>query len=80
MDVFASFIFLSSTRLLVASMNFLVPINVYTYKHSYDKLSYLFIAPSVEYFGTEHILFAITLWLYHQCRNYINEDVILHEW
>ena len=67
-DVFASFIFLSTSRLLTASLNVLVPTYVYffhnetatrpTMKH------YLFNAPTVEYFGREHFpiaLLALTL-------------------
>ena len=64
-DVFASFIYLSSTRLLVTSMNFLVPLSAYTYQqgpHRHMKLtkSYrLYNSPSVEYFGETHVPFAI---------------------
>ena len=64
-DVFASFIFLSSNRLLLASINFLIPINVHM--QSYDGHSqltmkrYLLNAPEVDYFGKEHIPFAISL-------------------
>ena len=64
-DVFASFIYLSSTRLLVTSMNFLVPLSAYTYQqgpHRHMKLtkSYrLYNSPSVEYFGEIHVPFAI---------------------
>ena len=63
--VFASFIFLSSTRLLFASMNFLVPIKIHTYPQNSDKhiqLSmgwYLLNAPTVEYFGKQHLPFAL---------------------
>ena len=61
-DVFASFIYISSSRLLWTSMNFLVPITVYT-QHTgeiHPKLTakhYLFTAPSLEYFGKEHLPF-----------------------
>ena len=64
-DVFASFIYLSSTRLLVTSMNFLVPLTTYTYHQGTDghmKLTtsyYLFNSPSVQYFGREHLPFAL---------------------
>ena len=64
-DVFASFIYLSSTRLLVTSMKLLVPITSYTYKEGPDghmKLStvyYLYSSPSVKYFGKTHLPFAI---------------------
>ena len=63
--VFASFIFLSSSRLLLASMNFLVPIKIHTYPQNSDKhiqLSvgwYLLNAPTVEYFGKKHLPFAL---------------------
>ena len=63
--VFASFIFLSSSRLLSASMNFLVPIKIYTYPQTFDKHLqptmrwYLLSAPAVEYFGREHLPFAL---------------------
>ena len=63
-DVFASFIFLSSSRLLLASMNFLVPIKVYAYPQNSDVDTqptikhYLLNAPTVEYFGREHLPFA----------------------
>ena len=63
--VFASFIFLSSSRLLLASMNFLVPIKIYTYPQTFDKHFqptmrwYLLNAPAVEYFGREHLPFAL---------------------
>ena len=46
-------------------MNFLVPINVYTYIQGFDghlhltMKRYLFNAPAVEYFGKEHIPFAL---------------------
>ena len=64
-DVFSSFIYLSSTRLLLTSINFLVPITTYTYHQGPDghmKLSeayYLFNSPSVEYFGKSHLPFAL---------------------
>ena len=64
-DVFASFIYLSSTRLLWTSMGLLVPIKVYTYLERSDgrmqliTKHYLFSVPSVEYFGKEHIPFVI---------------------
>ena len=64
-DVFASFIYLSSTRLLVTSVNFLNPIRTFTYRQGPDghmKLTtayYLLNSPSVEYFHKDHIPFAL---------------------
>ena len=61
-DVFASFIFLSSNRLLLASMNFLIPITVYMRNNGHSQLTtkrYLMNAPTVEYLGKEHIPLAI---------------------
>ena len=63
--VFASFIFLSSSRLLLASMNFLVPIKIHTYPQNSDKHIqptmgwYLLNATTVEYFGKKHLPFAL---------------------
>ena len=63
--VFASFIFLSSSRLLLASMNFLVPIKIHTYpQNSNEHVEpstgwYLFNAPAIEYFSREHLPFAL---------------------
>ena len=64
-DVFASFIYLSSTRLLVTSMNFLFYSSTYTYQQGPDghmkltQVQHLFYAPSVEYFGKNHLPFAL---------------------
>ena len=62
-DVFASFIYLSSTRLLVTSVNFLNPIRTFTYQQGPDgqlaTTYYLFNSPSVEYFGKNHLPFAL---------------------
>ena len=64
-DVFASFLYLSSSRLLWVSMNFLLPNKVYSCLEKPDgsmKLTakyYLYTASTVEYFGKEHIPFAI---------------------
>ena len=62
-DVFASFIYLSSTRLLLTSMNFLIPIKMFTYQQGPDgqltTAYYLFNSPSVEYFGKNHLPFAL---------------------
>ena len=64
-DVFASFIYLSSTRLLLTSINFLIPIRIFTYQHGPDRHMQLtiayhfFYAPSVEYFDMNHLPFAL---------------------
>ena len=64
-DVFASFIYLSSTRLLVTSINFLAPFTSFTYQQAPDghmkltKSYHLFSSPSVEYFGKDHLPFAL---------------------
>ena len=64
-DVFASFIYLSSTRLLLTSVNFLVPIRTYGYQLGPDghpkltKAYYLFNSPTVKYFGANHLPFAL---------------------
>ena len=64
-DVFASFIYLSSTRLLVTSMKLLVPITSYTYEEGPDGhmnlciVYYLLLALSVEYFGKSHLPYAL---------------------
>ena len=62
-DVFASFVFLSTSRLLTASFNFLMPTYMYiaangnttnmTMKH------FVLNAPTVEYFGRKHLPFAL---------------------
>lgn len=63
-DVFASFIFLSTTRLFSASFILLIPsysysLNSTTASHV-DKTYYVFNAPNVVYFSWEHLPFAIT--------------------
>ena len=62
-DVFASFIFLSTSHLVTTSISLLVPTYVY---FSHDKSAthpikkyYLLSAPTVEYFGWEHLPFAL---------------------
>ena len=62
-DVFASFIYLSTSRLITASLSLLVPTYVYcfhdeTATHLVRKY-YLIKAPTVEYFGREHLPFAL---------------------
>ena len=65
-DVFASFIYLSSCRLLLTSMSFLLPNKIYTsFNNTSDgnmqltAKSCLYYAPDVEYFGREHLPFAL---------------------
>ena len=59
-DVFASFIFLSTSRLFTASFNFLVPTSVYTYPQNSSEhptmKRYLLTAPTVEFFCWKEIL------------------------
>ena len=65
-EVFASFIYLSCSRLLLTSMYFLVPSTVYTYHPTAEtgtglliKERHVMIAPSVKYFGKDHLLIAL---------------------
>ena len=62
-DVFASFIYLSSARLLVTSMNFLIPIRAYQQESqghmSLEKTYLLFNTPLVEYFRKSHLPYGI---------------------
>ena len=63
-DVFASFIFLSTSRIQITSFNFLMPTYVHTMPINDNATQpttklYLFSAPSVEYFGREHFPFAV---------------------
>ena len=64
-DVFASFIYLSSTRLLLTSINFLIPIRTFTYQQGPDgqmkftTAYYLLNSPSMEYFDRNHLPFAL---------------------
>ena len=63
-DVFASFIFLSTSRIQITSFNFLIPTYVHTMPINDNATQptiklYLFGAPSVEYFGREHFPFAV---------------------
>ena len=64
-DVFASFIYLSSTRLLVTSINFLYPFTSHLYQKSANgqmKLTtayYLFNVPSLEFLSKNHLPFAL---------------------
>jgi hypothetical protein len=64
-DVFASFIYLSSTRLLFTSMNFLVPTHIFSYQYESDghmQLTikhHLLIVPSEGFFSKGHLPFAV---------------------
>ena len=62
-DVFASFIFLSTSRLITASVSLLVPTYVYFSHNEFathpTKKYYLLSSPTVEYFGWEHLPFAL---------------------
>ena len=58
-DVFASFIFLSTSHLVTASVSLLVPTYVYVFSKHLTKKLYLLSAPTVEYFGWEHLPFAL---------------------
>ena len=64
-DVFASFIYLSSWRISWTSASFLVPVTAYTYHQRSDgymqiiKIYCVYTFPSVEYFSKEHLPFAI---------------------
>ena len=62
-DVFASFIFLSISRLITASFSLLVPTYIYSFHNETAshpiKKYYLLNAPTVEYFGEEHLPFAL---------------------
>ena len=63
-DVFASFIFLSTSRVQMASYSFLIPTHVHTLSIT-DNVTqptmklYLLFAPTVEYFGRQHLPFAM---------------------
>ena len=62
-DVFASFVFLSTSRLITASLSLLVPTYVYFF-HDVSathpiKEYYLLRAPTVKYFSGEHLPFAL---------------------
>ena len=63
-DVFASFIFLSTSRIQMASYSFLISTHVHTLSITDNATQptmklYLLSAPTVEYFGREHLLFAM---------------------
>ena len=57
-DAFATFLFLSSTRLLNVSFDLLVPTRVYYQNGSVVGL-FLFYDATIEYFGREHLPYAI---------------------
>ena len=61
-NVFASFIYLSSSRIFWTSAILLIPNITYTYQQRCVQLikkHYLYTFPSVEYFGNEHLPFAV---------------------
>ena len=63
-DVFASFIFLCTSRIQIASYNFLIPTYVHTLSITDNATQptmklYLLSAPTVEYFGSHHWPFAV---------------------
>ena len=61
-EVFASFIFLSCSRLLLASVYILIPFTLYSYHPQSGGLAkryYALGSPTVEYFGKEHLPFAL---------------------
>ena len=62
-DVFASFIFLSTSRLITACDSLLLPTYVYSFHNETAthpiKKYYLLSAPTVKYFGWEHLPFAL---------------------
>ena len=60
--VFASFIYLSCSRILITSMYFLIPSKVYFYSDIQGVLSSNYCVaffPSIKYLGKDHILFAL---------------------
>ena len=61
-EVFASFIYLSCSRLLLASLYILMPCTMYTYNPQSDVLRkryFVMNSPTVEYFGSQHLPFAL---------------------
>ena len=61
-EVFASFIYLSCSRLLLASLYILMPCTMYTYNPQSDVLTKRYFvtnSPTVEYFGSQHLPFAL---------------------
>ena len=61
-EVFASFIYLSCSRLLLASLYILMPCTMYTYNPQSDLLTkryFVMNSPTVEYFGSQHLPFAL---------------------
>ena len=61
-DVFASFIYVSSSQIFWVSATLLVPTTTYTYQQTSDEyiqLHYLYMFPSVQFFSNEHIPFAV---------------------
>ena len=61
-EVFASFIYLSCSRLLLASLYILMPCTMYSYNPHSDVLTtryFVMNSPTVEYFGSQHLPFAL---------------------
>ena len=59
-DVFATFFLFSNTKFLSVSFDFLIPTKVFRlYPDHYNYTLVLFYAGDVEYFGTEHLPYAI---------------------
>ena len=60
-DVFASFLYLSSSRLLITSVNILKPVVVYYRKLDGELLvkNRVYSDPSLVYFGNQHVKFAL---------------------
>ena len=61
-EVFASFIYLSCSRLLLASLYILIPCTMCTYNPQSDVLTkryFVMNSPTVEYFGSQHLPFAL---------------------
>ena len=65
MEVFASFIYLSCSRLLLTAMYILLPSIIYSYHQTASgemvliRKYRLMFSPSVEYFGTDHLPLAV---------------------
>ena len=85
MDAFVTFFFLSTTKLLSVSCDLLIGVPVYTSDGDLHSLR-LYYDPSIEYFGREHlpyallaigilivfIVFPTSLLLFYQCKPYHN--------
>ena len=59
-DAFATFFFLSYVKFLSVSFDLLIPTTIYElYPHHFNHTYGLYYAPSIEYFGQEHLPYAI---------------------